>query len=421
MGRFCDRQSGGRLASHDSLCLDSCIAMNLLVHGQLAAVLEDATFESVLNIYPEEELAKKPAFAAALQNGAIEFKTLKDEAGRILIPWQMFFLDPTNLDAELSRIERLRHKASRRLLSKRRGSGNVTSKRILDRLVRCQTYISENHSTKSSNRFCGSLKKQSVGDAVRKIGEHFAIDMDTFRRKNKRDALAYLIEKIESGGVNICQGVLTNKILPHLKASRSVYKNTSGFVIHDENFPFAFIPSEINPDEREGRQIFTLVFLVALIGLEAYEYQMEQDFKVSMLKARGLQRKAYDIATELLLPSGHTAALEGASITFETREQLSRRYKLTPTAVVVILKKRGLISATEYEDLLPAPTLASGKSVARTPSIELSVRKFNGRYAFEYINSDFASRKITAVQMQYLLFGAINKKGFKQYKVKLGL
>ncbi|MCW2114428.1 hypothetical protein [Bradyrhizobium elkanii] len=395
--------------------------MNLLVRSEIAVVLDDATFERVLNIYPEEELAKKPAFAVALQNGQIEFKTLMDEAGRILIPWQMFFLDPTNLDAELSRIERLRHRASRRLLSKRRGSGSITSKRILDRLVRCQTYLSENHANKSSNRFCGSLKRQSVADAVLTMLEHFAIDMDAFRRKNKRDALAYLVEKIEGGAVNVCQGVLTNKILPHLKASRSVYKNTSGFVIHDEHFPFAFIPSEINPDEREGRQIFTLAFLVALIGLDAYEYQMEQDFKVSLLKARGLRRKAYDIVTELLLPFGHTALLEGAPITFETRDHLSRRYKLTPTAVVVILKKRGLISTAEYEDLLPTPTPGGGKSVARTPSIDLSVRKFNGKYAFEYINADFASQKVTAVQMQYLLFGAINKKGFKQYKAKLGL
>lgn len=394
--------------------------MNLLIDHQLAAILDDATFEKVLNIYPEEELAKKPAFATAFEKGEIEFKTLLEEAGRILIPWQMFLLNRSELEVELTRIERLRHKISKRLLSKRPGGGRITSKRILDRLIRCQTYISENHAH-DRNTFCGSLKGGSVSSAAKTICTHFDISPAVFRRKNKSDALSYLIEKFESRGINVCQGVLTNKILPHLKTSRSVYKNTSGFVVHDDSFPFVFIPSEINPDEREGRQIFTLVFLISLIGLEAYEYLIEHDFKVSMLAARGKQRRAYDIAAEFLLPFEHTAALEGTTITSETRDELARRYKLTPTAVVVTLRKRGLISAIEYEALLPPPASSNGKSVARTPSIELSVRKFNGRYAVDLINADFSLRKITAMQTQYLLFGAPNKKAFKQYKAKEGL
>jgi hypothetical protein len=70
---------------------------------------------------------------------------------------------------------------------------------------------------------------------------------------------------------------------------------------------------------------------------------------------------------------------------------------------------------------MPLPAAGGGKSVARTPSIEKSVRKFNGKYAFDYINGDFTAGKITAVQAQYLLFGSINKGGFRKYKSKLGL
>jgi hypothetical protein len=394
--------------------------MNLTIDNEIAAILDDATVVDVLNIYPEEELAQKPAFAAALAEGTIDFKTLIAEAGRILIPWQMFLLERSKLKIELKRIETLRHKASKRLLSKRPGSGSVTSRRILDRLIRCQTYISERHAG-SSDSFCGSLKGGSVQAAAQTMYAHFDISAATFRRKNKRDALIYLIGKFENGGINVCQGVLTNKILPHLKMSRSVYKNTSGFVIHDNCFPFVFIPSEVNPDEREGRQILTLVFLIALIGLEAYEYEIGSDFKVSMLAARGKQRRAYDIAAEFLLPFEDTASLEGKVITIAMRDDLAQRYKITPTAVAVILRKRGLVSAAQFETLLPALSSSSGKSVARTPSIELSVRKFNGRYSFDLINSDFTSRKITAMQIQYLLFGAPNKKGFKQYRKRLGL
>lgn len=394
--------------------------MNLLIAKQFAVSLDDATFRDVLNIYPEEELAKKPAFAAAIEKGEIEFNILVAEASRILIPWQMFFLDRSKLEVELKRVEGYRQKASKRLLSKRSGSGNITSKRILDRMIRCQTYISERHQTEVHS-FCGALKGRSVSDAAQRICSYFGISPATFQRKNKQDALAYLIEQFENRGINVCQGVLTNKLLPHLKASRSVYKNTSGFVIHDKCFPFAFIPSEVNPDEREGRQIFTLVFLIALIGLDAYDYEIEPDFKVSMLRARGMQRNAYDITAELLLPFNDTLALQGKQVTPALRDELAQKYKITPTAVTVILRKRGLVSAAEYEALLPSPMSSTGKHVARTPSIELSVRKFNGRYAFDLINADFAARKLTAMQIQYLLFGAPNKKGFKQYKSKLGL
>jgi hypothetical protein len=265
------------------------------------------------------------------------------------------------------------------------------------------------------------LKGRTVAVSAEHLRRHFAIDRETLRRKSKPDALAYLIEKFEEGGVNVCQGVLTNKILPHLKGSRSVYKNTSGFVVRDDHFPFAFIPSEINPDEREGRQIFTLVFLMALIGLEAYDHEIEKDFKVSMLSAVGRQRNAYNITSEFLMPYDGTEVLRGTEVTPAVRDDLSKRYKITPTAVVVILRKRNIIDVGEYEELLPIPATGGGKSVARTPSIETSVRKFNGKYAFEYINGDFAAGKITPVQTQYLLFGSINKNAFKKYKGKLGL
>jgi hypothetical protein len=395
--------------------------MKLLIDHRPATQIDDASFEKVLTFYPEEEMSKRSVFARAIQDGEIDFEDLKAEAEKLIIPWQLFFLDESKLRAELSRIESLRHKASSRLFAKRQGAGTVTSKRILDRLIRCQTFITENH-TISKNRFCGSLKGRSIAQCVRHICEHFEINIGTFRSKNKADALAYLIEKIEGGQVNVCQGVLTNKILPALADSRSVYKNTSGFIVRDDSVPFLFIPSEINPDEREARQIFTLVFLATLIGLDAYDYHIEKDFKASMLSATGLKRAAYEITSELLLPTAISRSLQGTRVTANVRDKMARHYKLSPSAVVVILRKRNIISAKDYDALLPPPAPARPrKKSGATPSIELSVKKFNGKYSYEYIDRDFSSLKITPVQTQYLLFGSINKKGFKKYKKKLGL
>lgn len=397
--------------------------MKLLINNKISATLDDKSFRGVLSIYPEEELAKRKIFAEALKNGEIDFNDLKSEAEKIIIPWQMFFLELKNLKVELTRIEKLRHQAEMVQAAKRKGAGKVTSKRILDRLIRSHAYIAANHKL-TENTFCGSLKSTVLySDAVSKICKYFDIDINSFRSKNKSNALAYLIEKVESKQINICQGVLnSNKILPLLNDSRSVYKNTSGFVIRDESLPFLFIPSEVNPDERDGRQIFTLLYLLVLIGLDAYSYQIDRDFKTKMLSAKGQERKAYGIVSEFLLPLEKTKELEGTTITSEIRDNLAKEYKLTPTAVVVILKKRGVISEPEYKSLIPTLPPAMGKKGnSRTPRIEFSVRKFNGKYAYKYINEDFTAGKLTSVQTQYLLFGCIYKKGFKKYRQNLGI
>ena len=396
--------------------------MNLLVNGVIATTIDDATFSKVLGIYSEEGFPERPIFALALAQGEIEFKKLKEEAAKILMPWQMFLLESSKLDVELARIEGLRHKAAAAKVTKRTGSGSTTSKRILDRLLRLQSYVS-NSRTLPKNPFCGSLAGLSPVDAAATIRAHFGIDENLLRKKSKANALAYLVERIENGQVNVSLGVLTNKILPHLPGSRNVYRNTSGFAIRDECLPFMFLPSEINPEERDGRQIYTLAYLVAVMGLDSYEFQIQKDFTVSMLSSKGRQALLYEIASELLMPRSVTAALRGTQITESTRDNLAKDYKLTPTAVVVTLRRRRLLTKEQYDALLPAPPAPGSvtKSTARTPSIEKSVRKFNGGHAYDLVNADFATRKITGVQAQYLLFGGPNRSGFRTYKKKLGL
>lgn len=394
--------------------------MNLQVRGITATTLDDTSFRKVLDIYPEEGFAARKVFAEALSDGVIEFDDLRKEAGMMLIPWQMFFMDAPKLDAELAKIEAFRQQAQTAPFAKRKGAGNTTSKRILDRLLRLQAYVTTNHSF-PKNAFCGALVGKDPVAAAALLRDHFGIKDGAFRTKNKVDALDYLIEKAEEHQVSVSQGVLANKILPALNDSKNVYKSTSGFVIGHAQLPFVFLPSETNPDEREGRQILTLVYLLVLIGLEAYEYEIEKDFKAKMLAATGKQATAYDVASEFLLPTSVTDALRGNVITEASRDDLAKRHKITPTAVVVILRRRKVITYEQFNSLTPLTAPARAPKSGGPQAIDRSVRKFNGKHAFELINADFAAGRINNMGTQYLLFGGPNKVGFKKYKRKLGL
>lgn len=400
--------------------------MILIVNNKQSVEIENAIVAQILNMYPEEKLIGRPVFQDAFANNLIEYKDLKDESDKILVPWQMFLLDSRNLKKELDHIEKMRaDKISSKLIAKRKGIGNVTSKRIIDRLVRLQNFITTTH-TLPRNAFCGSLGDKSNVEAVAHILSFFDIDINKFRGyRNKSSALSYLLEQIESKYINVSQGVLANKILPTWQVvDNSIYKNTSGFVIKDDKIPFIFLPSEINPDEVEGRQIYTLTYLIVLIGLNEYDFFLEKNFKAKALSATNKQKKIYAITSELLLPNEATEKLRGSVITTTTRDSLASEYKITPTAVIVTLRIRKIISTqTEYEALLPPPYEPPKTSTrhSRSPKIETSVRKFCGRYSFDFVNTGIRSGQLSSTQAQYLLFGAVNKKNFKKYRAGMNI
>jgi Zn-dependent peptidase ImmA (M78 family) len=374
-------------------------------------------------MYPEEELARRATFKNAFDTGTIELRVLQKESATILIPWQLFLLDAQKLENELAHIQKQRaDKVTAKLIAKRKGIGDVTSKRIIDRLIRLQNFVSKN-SVLPTNKFCGSLRGLNDRQAIERIITFFEIDVAALRAFNQKSrALAYLIGCVEHKNINISQGVLTNKLLPNWQVvDNKIYKNTSGFVIRDEKVPFVFLPSEINPDETDGRQIFTLVYLLIIIGLNEYDSFLEHDFTAKALTAKGTLGRIHRLTSELLLPSPVTDKLRGNQITIATRDELAARYKMTPTAVVVTLRRRGVISNEAYNSLLPAPYQPSQKSRSpgRTPRIDTSVRKFCGRHSFEQINSAIRRNLITSIQAQYLLFGAVNKKGYKQYRDRI--
>ncbi len=398
--------------------------MWIITQGEKSTEIKEDVIRRVLSLYPEEELESRPIFKKAFNTGKIKFEELKQEADRILIPWQMFLLTEENLNAQMKHIEEQRiYKVSSKLIAKRKGAGEVTSKRIIDRLIRQQNFV-VSQKILNPNKFCGSLKGLQIKSAVNKILASFEIDYTKlWQFTSKGKGLEYLIGCIESNNINISRGVLTNKILPTWQVvPNNIYKNTSGFVIRDEFIPFIFLPNETNPDEVESRQIYTLIYLLAVIGLEQYEYFLEKDFKAKMTNAKGMNNKLHNITSELLMPRSETNKFKGKKLTIKLRDSLASKFKVSPLALITTLKIRGVISNDTFQDLKPEPFKpTSGSTNRRSPKITTSVKKFCGQISYNLINEGIRNGSLSSIQSQYLIFGSVNKKGYLRYRKELNL
>lgn len=400
--------------------------MWVTVNGTNSTEIEDSVVERVLCLYPEEQLTKRKVFQNAFETGVIKLSDLKDECEKLLIPWQMFFLDSDNHNKQIAHIEKTRaDKVSSRLLAKRKGSGDVTSKRIVDRLIRLQGFVSS--TTKlPNNPYCGSLKGKKVEDAAQHLISYFDINHSWFwiPNRTKDTALSKMIALAEAGNINVSQGVLQNKMLPHHNVVKGdVYKNTSGFAIKDEKVPFIFLPSEINPDEVASRQIFTLIYLLVIVGLGEYKYFLEKDFSTKMLSGGKTSRRIFAITTEVLMPNSETEKLRGKKITTALRDELASKFKVSPSALVTTLRIRNIITKAQYEALKPEPYKPGTRKTGpmNPQKISTSVQKFCGHLAVDHVNAGVRTNDVKSTQAQYMLFGAVNKPNYYKYRNEVGL
>lgn len=398
--------------------------MWITANNKDATEINDSVILRVLNLYPEEKLETRPIFQDAFINGRMSFADLKSESEKILIPWQMFFLTEANLNAQMIHIDTQRaHKVSPKLVSKRKGKGDVTSKRIIDRLIRQQNFL-KSLNTIPRNLFCGSLKGAHTQKAVLDILSYFDIDrVALWRYSGKGTALEYLIRKIEAKNINVSRGVLTNKLLPNWQVVASdVYRSTSGFVIKDDCVPFVFLPSEINPDEVESRQIYTLVYLLVIIGLGQYDYFLSKNFTAKMIGNTRMSARIHNITSELLMPREEIDKFRGQKITIALRDNLADKFKVSPSALAITLLIRGIITKPEYEALKPPPFTPKKRTTPmRSPKISTSVEKFCGQISYSVINSAIQKGTLPSIQAQYLIFGAVNKKGYRKYRNELSI
>ncbi len=396
--------------------------ITLKSHGRDVLAIDESSIKKILNIYPDEHLIERNVFMAALQSGELAYTDLRHECETLLIPWQLFLLESAKLDEEIKKIDDKRKaKFDRKLIASRSNTGRGVSLRIADRLIALQEFASTQ--TNSANAFGGCLKNLHRDKWPKKIIDYFEIDTSKLKSGKKQETLEYLINKAEAKNIRVARGVLNNnKLLPIENKVRATYRKSSGFVIRDDKVPYIFLPSEISDNETPGRQILTLLALLVLVGLEEYDMYITGTLELVVRRNRTL-RQIYGAVSEILLPFDESDKYKGVQVTRSIRDEIAAKFMLTPSAVVVTLRQRDIISDPEYNALLNniegAPE--GQKNHKRTPRIDTSVQKFCGSSTHVDIISGLKARTLSSINAQYLIFGRIDKLKFEKYKANVGL
>lgn len=344
-----------------------------------------------------------------------------------MIPWQLFFLAQDKLDDTISKInEKRKAKFDKKLLASRDNtSEGGVSLRIADRLIALQEFANE--FVINDNAFCGALKNLHRDKWAKFIIDYFEIDISVLSSGNKGKTLDKLITRIEAKNIRIARGVLDNNnmLLPVAKTVRQVYRKSSGFVVKDDKVPYIFLPNELNDNETTGRQILTLFVLLILIGNDQYDLALSGKLELFINGQKKLQQ-AFGVATEILLPFSATKQYDGTNITAGIVDELSGKYMLTPSAVIVTLRQRGLVTTdAQKQKLLDDIEIASSTGEAKTPkraaNIDNAVKKWCGTATTADIVRAINAKSLGSIRAQYLIFGRVDKLRFARFKARVGV
>jgi hypothetical protein len=382
--------------------------------------IENCVFKQLLSFYPEEELLKRSTFLDATKQGYISYSDLISESETLFIPWQMFFLDKDKLSIQLKNIEtnRADRLNNSSLMSKRTGKSGAYPKRLIDRFVRSQNFLCSPNNMLSDNKFNKSLIGLNINDSVAHILKYFSIDVDVFRDKKKvSQSIDYLIERISACNINIARGTTAHGLMPCTENHRVLYKNLSGFCLRDDKIPFIYLSTnEITGEEVVGRQIYTLIYLLALIGLDIYSLAFNDKNIVSIPGKNSAANLTNLITSELLLPKKELEKYRGTKISPEDVKEISLHYKATPRAVLFRLKKDHFITPEEHEQLINVNNVPLKTDRPRSPKIETSVKKLCGDIVFNTTNKLLKNGGVSPIQAQFILFGKPDKKKWKDYR-----
>lgn len=377
----------------------------------------------ILDIYPDEHLVNRPVFEDAFMTGEISLAALRKECDVLLIPWQLFLLSPDKLVASIQKIEeRRKSKFSERLIANRSNDGSGISLRIADRIIGLQEFASEGIDT--DNTFCGMLNNYRRSQWPLLIIQHFGFDLSRLNNKPKDGTLKYIIRQVESKNIRVARGVLSSavKFFPAAKEVQKTYRKSSGFVVHDEKLPYVFLPDEMGDNETPGRQILTLVVLLVLVGTNNYDLYLTSDLELHVKRA-GILRQAFGVATDILLPYEATDKYKDVVITETIRDELAASYMLTPSAVVVTLRQRGIIDSDEQQAALldSIEGGVKGTGPRKAPKIDTAVKKMCGDATTTDIIRAISAGSLTTVNAQYLMFGRVDKIKYATFAATVGL
>ena len=419
-----------------------------LIHKNKKLVdLEFDVFEKIVRQYPEEKLHERNEIKSALENRKITIDELKKFSKLINIDFEMFFLYIEKFEKEIKNIEKNR-KDKYKFESGEFGvrTTRAVSFRLIDRFIRLQNFTSS--CVDKVNKFNESLKGLDYNLTNTFVENFFDINIQEFRSGSKKDAMEYLIKKIEKKNISVCRSFQSLGMMPTIKGLTSLYAEMDGFYLIDNNNPYIFIFNERTtnkPDTTDtkvkrggsgkirytedpiGKQTYTLVYFLIKIGLgdklkytdikldlrEVNPYTEENEFAHSKTSYFFIRKD--DIKE--IKKNYFFQSIKNEDIVQKIKD-IGERYKITPSAVRVRLFQEGILTKEQnsliqlelFQEWEKRPIKRNSNSIGN--KLKSAQRKFLGKLNYRIISSAYDSKQITKNQYNRMIYG--NARGYEK-------
>lgn len=313
----------------------------------------------------------------ALSSGSIPYRELVRMSRQAEIPYPLFFapLDLVN--------EQLRMKTEALMVGFNKKTEFAMNSRssvrisevelIVKDLLRKQEYL-KTDKTLPKNAVVNCLKRPgaSAQEDAQKLMRILNLSSSDLRdAKNKSDALAVLIEKLEAQHVLVAQSAKNYMPQQMPKGARF-----SGMTIKDNKVPYIFIASGDEGEKYEpaGRRVFTLTLLAVLVARGTFATVTYKDHTKDETTFR-----EWEITAEILMPTADFKVADVQSL--DAVREAADAFKVTPSAVVMRARRLGILDKEEADHYLDELRIAYekvGSPPRRGPKGLKALRKYNG-------------------------------------------
>lgn len=361
----------------------------------------------------------------AIAENEISFINLKKLAVKASVPYPLFFAPKEVIDRQIknkdrSLYEKIPTKEEIRLSSR----GRVEIKDIeliVKDLGRKQEFLKSRVLLKADdNKFIGSiagkLKKGVPTDEIAtEIREYLGIDLSYLRSISKDKVLKYITACFENKGILVSfssYNYMPQNIDPELELS--------GICIRDKKFPYIFINTRDGDKkpkiiESSGRQIFTLLSMLACIGMGKFVLSSKTGSSKN-----NPTKLAYAIAGEIIIPK---IDLAFKVATLDELKEKAHFFRITPSMLLYRLREYRKIDtdlANSFRHQLQAEVKKAEPRQKRAPHPTTGYGKYNGeRFSKEILNA-YKAGVIFQVEVKNILFrqGKMDGKLFNDYSRK---
>jgi Zn-dependent peptidase ImmA (M78 family) len=379
----------------------------LVTIGKEEVVIDKRVFESLLDLSPIKEYKD---YIHAINNNRITLEKLKKLAQKAGVPYPLFFAPKTVCDEQLSDknnnlFQKISSKDEIRLSS--RGKIELEDiELIVKDLARKQEFLKRRIVPQADvNGFVGSfVKKMNQGypleQIAKEIREYFGIDLNYLRTISKDKVLNYLRNCIEGKGILVAFS--SHNYMPQ---NLNKELELSGICIKDPKFPYVFINTRDGDDkpkiiESSGRQIFTLLTMVACVGMNKFILSSK-----SGKSKNDISKVAFQIASEVVIPREH---LNGIQITsLNDLKEKSHLFRVTPSMLLYQLRAHKKVDkkhAESYWIQLKQEVKKTEPKHKHAPLPVTGYSKYNGeRFSREVVRAHIEGR-VSHLEVKNILF-----------------